>query len=105
MSCLLAALSFFLFFPSLRGHRFTAPAIDMTAGTFRSKLVTVLLWATFIITSFAYNGFGNGDEVVVCEEEDTEFQYGESWASGLKPMSCAVGSSVLGWLATFIFAR
>lgn len=83
---------------------FTAPAIDMVAGTFRSKVIIVLLWTTYIITAFAYTGFGNREPVVVCEEEDTEFQYGQSFAGALKPMACAIGSSVLGWLAVFFFA-
>jgi len=86
-------------------HRFTAPAIDMVAGTFRSKILTVLLWATFVITSFAYNGFGNQEVIIICKEEDAAFQYGQSWSSEATPMGCAVGSSVFGWLATFIAAR
>lgn len=58
-------------------ERFTAPAIDMVAGTFRSKIVTVLLWATFIITTFAYQGFGGQSRVVVCSEEESTFEYGQ----------------------------
>lgn len=86
--------------------RFTAPAIDMVAGTFRSKVVMVLLWAAYIITTFAYQGFGGAEnDVVVCTEEDAQFSYGQSWTSELKPMSCAVGTSVIRWLVLFIFSR
>lgn len=85
--------------------RFTAPAIDMVVGTFRSKAVTALLWATYIITAFAYQGFGGSSVEAVCYDEDSEFKYGQTWKSGLTPMGCEVGRSVLSWLATFIVAR
>lgn len=86
-------------------HRFTAPAIDMVAGTFRSKIVMVLLWATYIITAFAYNSYG-GQAVPVCKEEASAFEYAQSWqGEALTPMACAVGSSVLGWISTFFAAR
>jgi hypothetical protein len=34
-------------------RKFTAPAIDITAGTYRSKSLMVFLWATVLITYFA----------------------------------------------------
>lgn len=85
--------------------RFTAPAIDMIVDTFRSKTVTALLWATYIITAFAYQGFGGDNVDEFCVEEASEFKYGQGWKTSLKPMGCEVGRSVASWLATFIAAR
>lgn len=114
--------------------RFTAPAIDMVAGTFRSKIVTVLLWGSYIMVTFGYQGFGStAGNALVCEDvPDSEFVYGQSWLESSKPMvslidftvqyvqsestypnlgisrskkACQVGTSVVQWLGVFIFAR
>lgn len=83
-------------------RRYTAPAIDMVAGTYRSKTLTVLLWATFVLTYFAYSS-AITTHVSPCSEEEAKFFYGKTWGEATKPLGCEVGHSVLEWLVK-IFA-
>jgi len=87
-------------------RRQTFPAIDNTAGTYRSKALIVTLWASYIVTYFA---FYSGDiDATVCEVTngtDTSmytFQYGRSWSDSSDAIGCAIGESVFRWLARFV---
>jgi hypothetical protein len=67
-------------------REFTAPSIDYTADTYRSKTFVILLWITAVNTYFAYvyaslGSFGRLD----CAVAKSEF-------------ACKIGSSVIGWL-------
>ena len=67
-------------------RRYTAPAIDMVAGTYRSKTIVVLLWAAFIVTYFAYD-FRKVESEDVCPEDNGGFEYGKSWAEQSRAMA------------------
>lgn len=79
---------------------FTAPWIDTTVGPFRSKQLMVALWATALISYFAYF-FSFGESQYECEEP-LEYSYEAPWsANGIK-VACESWSRIVTWL--FFFA-
>ena len=90
---------------STLNRRSTFSAIDTTAGTYRSKMLIVTLWASFVVTYFAFYSGPTGIETI-CEELDNEnktltFQYGRSWTESSDAIGCAIGRSVVRWLLIF----
>lgn len=86
----------------LKKRRFTFSAIDTTAGTYRSKALVVMLWASFTLTYFTYyhselQNTTNG----ACD--DFPYVYGASWDSQSDAIGCSVAISILRWLIIFAF--
>jgi hypothetical protein len=112
---------------------FTAPAIDSTAGTYRSKYLMTLLYVTgkspkgsfcvstglflntiaplllrcrytsVIITYFAYFGAISLNEIKTCSEY--VFNDSNPWSVNAASMACETGFSIASWLLTFFIFR
>jgi hypothetical protein len=90
-------------------RKFIAPAIDVTAGTFRSKSLIVLLWGVAILNFCAYyltsaNGLVNA---AYCTNQgygynQTVASAGSPWVQNSPAVACDVGISVLAWLLLFL---
>ena len=80
----------------------TLPAIDLTAETYRSKGLIVALWATILITYFAY--FFRYDREIerVCGDEYT-YEFDSPWGANQSSMICEALVSIFVWLYFFSF--
>jgi hypothetical protein len=85
-------------------HIYTAPAIDISAGTFRSKTLIVLLWSCTLITYFAYI-YGSSSLADDCDSEENSLALGNSkspWADRSVIMLCQTVASIARWIGFFI---
>ncbi len=85
-------------------HRFTASAIDFAAGTYRSKGLTVLLWAAFIVTYFAYD-YNYAHTIVHGDCVQFNFTYVQPWTRNQEAIGCQIYANVYKWLVIFVLAR
>lgn len=78
------------------------PQIDITSDNYRSKTLTVFLWATFLITYFSYLSDISFD-LVTCDDLD-QFQYDleAPWANNVDAILCDAGRSLAFWLLFLI---
>lgn len=77
----------------------TMPFIDTTAGTYRSKGILVMLWATILITYFAYSDLTrNLGET--CYDE-LAYVYDSGWSENFDAMVCESFNSVKNWMFFF----
>lgn len=79
--------------------KWTASAIDMSAGTFRSKLLVVLLWVTMVVSYFAFFY----DETDNFYEECPDWE-GENGGNRGEAFSCRVLLSIVRWFVIFVTA-
>lgn len=78
-------------------RRFTFPAIDNTAGTYRSKTLMVALWASFTVTWFgAYYSQQDDDFRGACAE--FPFVYNATWDEQSGAIACTAVISIFRWL-------
>lgn len=83
-------------------RRWTLPAIDITAGNYKSKRLIVLLWATILVTYFAYMHDFNRTYAVKCDGDNSfQYYYVNPWGQNAAAMGCEVVNSILGWLDEF----
>ena len=82
---------------------FTAPAIDIAAGTFRSKLLMALLWTTAILNFGDVYFKGNMAEWydIPCTSSPEEYENG--WQGTLDNLYCSSLSGIVKWLITFFW--
>ena len=86
-------------------RRFTVPAIDNFAGTYRSKTLMVVLWASFIVTYFG-SIYGSLNVVTnVCHESTKVYKYSAGWGEQSAAIRCETAESVLRWLVIFVLMR
>ncbi|CAB9504800.1 expressed unknown protein [Seminavis robusta] len=80
----------------------TFPAIDITAGTYRSKGLMVMLFSTIMITYFAYFiDFNRNIEETCNEEEGVAYEWNSPWTENADAMFCEAFVSVANWLVFF----
>lgn len=80
----------------------TLSQIDVTAGTFRSKPLIVLLWATFAI---AYFGFSSDIVTSGFDQAcstDMDFDSTRPWSTNLETLGCEIVLSIIRWLFFFV---
>ncbi|CAB9514932.1 expressed unknown protein [Seminavis robusta] len=81
----------------------TIPAIDIRAGTYRSKGLLVMLFSTIMITWFAY--FSNFDTKVLekCTEiYDLSYAWNSPWEENTDVIACEALGSIINWLVFFL---
>lgn len=77
----------------------TVPFIDTTAGTYRSKGILVMLWATILITYFAYSDLTrNVGET--CRDE-LAYVYNSAWSENVDAIFCESFVSIFNWMLFF----
>ena len=79
--------------------KWTASALDMAAGTFRSKLLVVILWVGLVVSYFAYYYDDTNNLYEDCQKEDIENGPGSPEA-----FLCRVIASIVRWFAIFFSA-
>ncbi len=86
-------------------RRFTSPSVDFVASTYRSKGLTVLLWATFIVTYFAYdyNTANKYSQKHTCIAYN--YTYANPWIDNADAISCQIVTDIYSWLIVFAIAR
>lgn len=90
-------------------RKFIAPAIDVTAGTFRSKTLIVLLWGTAILFFCAYYLTSANGLVSKAYCTNQGFVYNQTvssaeslWITNSGAVACDIGISVVAWLLLFL---
>lgn len=71
----------------------------MAAGTFRSKLLVVILWVGLVVSYFAYYYDDTNNLYEDCQREDIE-----SGPSSPEAFLCRVIASIVRWFAIFFSA-
>lgn len=81
----------------------TLSQIDVTAGTFRSKTLIILLWCTFVISyfSFSFEVLNDGLERV-CTDTTFVYSYSYPWATNASVLVCLSVVSIIRWLFYFV---
>jgi hypothetical protein len=80
---------------------YTAPSIDITAATYRSKWLMVFLYATVLLTFFTFvRRFSQ--EIINCDDYDYQYDEENPWTTNVKAISCDIGSSILRWFLFFV---
>jgi len=77
----------------------TAAALDMTAGTFRSKLLLVILWVGLVVSYFAYYYDDTANLYDDCQKVDIEHG-----PSSTEAFSCRLSASIVRWFVIFYSA-
>mmetsp|Transcript_18634 Transcript_18634/g.35444 ORF Transcript_18634/g.35444 Transcript_18634/m.35444 type:complete len:1067 (-) Transcript_18634:77-3277(-) len=79
---------------------FTAPSIDLTTETYRSKSLLVVLFIGVMLNYIAYIASTGvrAYDAMYCDE----LIRGDSWISNAGALACATGNSVLWWSLTFL---
>jgi len=92
-------------------RRFMAASIDITAGLYRSQGLVVSLWATMLITYFAYvfmasslfggnGGGGEGEEEQFCYQEYA-YSLNAAWSDNRSAIGCDMFEQIAGWVLVF----
>lgn len=79
--------------------RYSAPAIDSTNGTYRSKTLIVVLWAStlFSYIAFTQDSGEDGSDIASCPE----FIPDGTWEDNSDTMTCEITVSIGRWLWAF----
>lgn len=87
-------------------RKYTAAAIDFTAGTYRSKGLSIMLWACTLISYFAYVfGSANDSAKKVCAESDLTYALSAPWRENSGAVTCESAVSIVIWVSFyFIFS-
>ncbi|CAB9521768.1 unknown protein [Seminavis robusta] len=88
--------------PETLKRKMTFPSIDVTAGTYRSKSLVIVVWSAFIITYFAYTySAGRQYDPKCTGEKQFVYSYTAPWRENKEAMFCEMSYSILGWLDEF----
>jgi len=82
----------------------TAASIDITAGTHRSQILMVFLWATVLISFFSYAfSFSRMSGTRACQHAGIIYVYNLTapWTSNREAMACEFVASIFIWLIFF----
>ena len=86
-------------------RRYTFPAIDNFAGTYRSKTIMVVLWASFTVTYFGSTYGSMNIETSLCHDNTKVYRYSAGWGEQSAAIRCETAESVLRWFVIFVLMR
>lgn len=81
------------------------PAIDFTAGTFRSHPLAVVVWIVTLLAYFSYFlDFAQDGIPTVCDEEDAVYVWNKRapWRANRTAIGCNIGQGIVFWNLLFI---